>query len=438
MNKFKLLKRVLRLSIFLLAALSSFLIACGGDYDSIKSTYIITFNANGGIGGPGSVEAVYGEEMPDLSLETKPTNGTCFFGGYFDAQIDGVMYYTPDLTSARTWDKNKDEVLYAHWTPAPQATIVFNSNFGNYEIRTQIAELNASISLETNTFTRTGYTFLGWSLSSIATTETYLDGANYTVTASSVTLYAIWAGDAYAVTFNANEGTGGPTTIEVTFGQPMPNLSGQTAPTREGLYFAGYFDAQIDGTMYYNASLTSVRTWYKANNAILYAQWRVEREYQIGDIGPSGGIIFYVSATGFTVTGYGTAYYLEAAPADMEITLAWALGDFANTLIGGIGTAIGSGRDNTDRILAVVPTAPAALACRNYTGGGKTDWFLPSRDELNQLCERRHVYGSFTNEWYWSSSEDNSDSTWAQSFGCDCSYSYLKYSMGMVRAIRAF
>ena len=46
-------------------------------------------------------------------------------------------------------------------------------------------------------------------------------------------------------------------------------------------------------------------------------------EYAVGDTGPGGGIIFYVSIAGFTVTGTGsfTAHYLEAAPVNIATTL---------------------------------------------------------------------------------------------------------------------
>ena len=162
------------------------------------------------------------------------------------------------------------------------------------------------------------------------------------------------------------------------------------------------------------------------------------KNYEVGDKGPGGGIIFYVNKAGFTVEGYGTARYLEAAPADM--------GEFAwgghGTSIGGTGTGIGSGRNNTDRILAKVPGAPAALACKNYTGGGKTDWFFPSKDELKELYLKKHLVGGLGNNYYyyWSSSEGNSHSAWYQDFdsGTQYGYNFNKGSSFLVRAVRAF
>ncbi|MCL2155589.1 MAG: InlB B-repeat-containing protein, partial [Leptospirales bacterium] len=247
---------------------------------------------------------------------------------------------------------------------------------------------------------------------------------------------AISGGNTYTITFDANDGgSGGPTSVKVEYEQPMPDLSGQTLPTRAGVrhVFTGYFDAQTGGTKYYNNNLTSARDWDKESDATLYAQWAMD--YEIGDVGPGGGIIFYVSEAGFTVTNYGTAHYLEAAPADMAEWLEW---DEYGTLIDGTGRGIGSGRDNTDHILNIVPTAPAALACRNYTGGGKTDWFLPSLDELNELYVQKDIVGGFTYDFYWSSSEYYSVYAYDQLFGTGVQSNYYKGETYSVRAVRAF
>ena len=40
-----------------------------------------------------------------------------------------------------------------------------------------------------------------------------------------------------------------------------------------------------------------------------------------------------------------------------------------------------------------------------YNGGGKTDWYLPSKDELNELFLKRASVGAFGADWYHSSSE---------------------------------
>ena len=121
-----------------------------------------------------------------------------------------------------------------------------------------------------------------------------------------------------------------------------------------------------------------------------FKEGEVKFEYNIGDIGPGGGRIFYHDPGGFTVqagpsgewSAY-TAHYLEAAPADLG-SLEWQTGIAMD--IPGTETALGAGRRNTALILSPSGiTAPAAQACRDYSGGGQTDWFLPSAAELAEL-----------------------------------------------------
>jgi len=163
--------------------------------------------------------------------------------------------------------------------------------------------------------------------------------------------------------------------------------------------------------------------------------------YAIGDTGPGGGIVFYVDLNGFTMTDTGeTAYYLEAAPENMPRTLAWASSRLTSTSIPGTGIAIGTGRQNTALILAIDANAPAALACRNYSNNGLTDWFLPSRDELNQLYRNRASVGNLGTSWFWSSSQGNNNHLAAliQNFGGGNQLGSFKDYEYLVRAVRAF
>jgi hypothetical protein len=79
--------------------------------------------------------------------------------------------------------------------------------------------------------------------------------------------------------------------------------------------------------------------------------------------------------------------------------------------------------------------------CANYKGGNYGDWYLPSKYELNLLYSQKNVVGSFANDYYWSSSEDDTDTdfAWLQSFEDGTQDSFLKYyPIYNVRAIRAF
>jgi|GEM_PF-2435354 len=128
--------------------------------------------------------------------------------------------------------------------------------------------------------------------------------------------------------------------------------------------------------------------------------------YKIGGTGPAGGIIFYDK--GNDSNGWR---YLEAA-VNFDITSSHAWGYFFKDI--GTQTTIGTGRENT-RLMLAAGTAPAAQACVDFRGGGKNDWFLPSKDELNELYKQRNYFEN-TRLSFWSSSQGNEYNAWNQNF----------------------
>ena len=169
--------------------------------------------------------------------------------------------------------------------------------------------------------------------------------------------------------------------------------------------------------------------------------------FNIGDKGPGGGIIFYRRNGGFTFvradgSGNDIAHYLEVSPVDISLALRWSTQSspeepFIN--IPNTKTAIGTGRRNTYLILALDATAPAALACRNYLNNGKSDWFLPSKDELNQLYMNRNTVGIPSNIIrYWSSSQFHNSHAWSHQFVDGRQMVFFKSNPSSVRAVRAF
>jgi hypothetical protein len=171
--------------------------------------------------------------------------------------------------------------------------------------------------------------------------------------------------------------------------------------------------------------------------------------FSLGGAGPGGGKVFYYNAEGFTVEGYGnpeddgyfttyTAHYLEAAPVGSG-QLAWASSGFLTTNILGTASALGTGRKNTALILATDANAPAAKACKVLTTGGKTDWFLPSSDELDLLYNNRFHVGNLGNANYYCSTQSGASSVAFLIFQLeDLWRSANKSDTNYVRAIRAF
>ena len=142
-----------------------------------------------------------------------------------------------------------------------------------------------------------------------------------------------------------------------------------------------------------------------------------------------GGIIAYLDATG--------KHGLIAAPEDQSPGIRWYNGTYIAT--GATGTTIGTGKDNTATIIEKQgPGNYAAQICRNLTLNGYSDWFLPSKDELNELYKNKELIGGFADEWYWSSSEVSNGIVWLQSFINGAQSNVYKNVTHRVRAVRAF
>jgi hypothetical protein len=151
----------------------------------------------------------------------------------------------------------------------------------------------------------------------------------------------------------------------------------------------------------------------------------------------SGGKLAYILQP--TDPGYDPCevHGLIAAPSDL-ISSKWGCYD---TFIGGTSTALGTGAANTGAIVAGCNTAGiAARRCYGLELNGYSDWFLPSKDELNKLYQNRSLIGGFVEDGlpYWSSFEYDSGRAGFQNFMNGIQYYADKSWTGRVRAVRAF
>jgi|TARA_B110000240_G_scaffold83459_1_gene95082 hypothetical protein len=187
---------------------------------------------------------------------------------------------------------------------------------------------------------------------------------------------------------------------------------------------------QTDGTAgfyYYNGS-----SWTTLGAA-------TSPTYNIGEV-VNGGVVFYIFAPGDTGYVSGQTHGLVAAFSDVA-TAEWGCYEQS---IGGTSSAVGTGAANTTAIVSgCSESAIAAKICADLTLGGYTDWFLPSKDELNQMYINKttlEAVSGFTalSNYYWSSTEYDSLSAWAQVFYDGGQGLDGKHYTGFVRAVRAF
>lgn len=161
-----------------------------------------------------------------------------------------------------------------------------------------------------------------------------------------------------------------------------------------------------------------------------------------------GGIVFFVDSTG----QHGLMASLDNLNGGNEVEWSNMHADSSGAY------SMTNGSVNTDSII-VNSTTSAAKLCRDYTGGGHSNWYLPSNRELVLLCSQDILIDQildndgnpatkgfiqetnqllFTNAVYWSSTDDGSTNAWLFNIAQDYCIPNPKELVGRVRAIRAF
>ncbi|MEO7311488.1 MAG: DUF1566 domain-containing protein [Chitinophagaceae bacterium] len=126
--------------------------------------------------------------------------------------------------------------------------------------------------------------------------------------------------------------------------------------------------------------------------------------------GYQGGIIAYFFQAGDPGYLAGQTHGLIAPPTDQSAAVQWS----ANAISNATATALGQGNNNTTEMYFQGNSSTLAGGiCYDLVYGGYSDWFLPSRDELNKLYLNRNAIGGFTvNTTYWSSSAYSNTTIW--------------------------
>ena len=244
-------------------------------------------------------------------------------------------------------------------------TVTFNSSGGSAPNPSSKAFTYGSLP----SVSKAGFKFDGWFTA--ATGGTKVESTTQVTNGSNHTLFAHWTAISITLTFNANGGGApSPASKAVTNGSAYGTLP---AVSKTGFRFDGWFTAATGGTKVEQATKVT-----NAGNHTLYAHWTAvsapvpplnpsNKTISIGDIGPGGGIVFSIEGGRF----------LECSSGEIGSKVTWN---------------------------------EAVQAVRNFRGGGKTDWRLPTKDEMDKLYNNLHIrkQGGFkfnSTDAYWSSSE---------------------------------
>lgn len=147
-----------------------------------------------------------------------------------------------------------------------------------------------------------------------------------------------------------------------------------------------------------------------------------------------GGKIFYLTPGTNGKKGY------IAAEVDTAESVFWSrLSDYPSYTTGATGTAIGTGKTNTAKMLALAASAgQAARFANELVIDGFSDFFIPSRDEAVEMYKRRFEIGGLGTKDYWTSTELAWNKARAISMGRGSTFSNTKNNRCYLRAIREF
>jgi uncharacterized repeat protein (TIGR02543 family) len=314
------------------------------------------------------------------------------------------------------------------------------------------------------------------------------------VPSAEIDVYAKWSSDTVH-TIIYNSGRGSAVATQCVTGSDLVNFSDFTLdtnskslppnPSKRCYAFAGWWTGQYGTGESFNANtIVDGNKRDEEGNLIdgdtqtpetepvyegkitVYANWTwtggaEPSPYSIGDYGPSCvGKVFYVTDGGLHGLEMAPPGWYNWYAENPDPSFSWIDGDpvvddygyeyqiIQQTRNGNTLTEIGTGMANSQAIMAQDGAGGtedkdyAAKISINYNGGGFDDWFLPSKDELQQLFANRDVKrpGGFADLRYWSSSEYELGTFdgWSQNFTNGKQHGTYKASELNVRPVRAF
>ena len=233
--------------------------------------YSVALDGNTGIGGIGMFNAQYDESF-DLPENYFIKTGYTFIG--WAASPEGeVLYGNKENVSNLTSDFNGSVTLYAAWQ-ANTFTVTFDANTAEGEMADMDVVYDSGAVLPQCGFTRTGYTFIGWSLTADGAeilTDAQFDNLK-TEEGDTVTVYAVWSENSYTLNFDMNGGEGEKIPATVYDYEETVELP-KNVFTKTGYILAGWSLTRGGELVYANGETVQHLASENNGSVTLYAVW---------------------------------------------------------------------------------------------------------------------------------------------------------------------
>ncbi|WP_315602350.1 InlB B-repeat-containing protein [Treponema socranskii] len=258
-------------------AAQAFFTSCNGDVgsDSGPTHYTVTFYKNYEGADPASF-SFYCEEGKFSTLPTQLRKGYKFLGWAKTADATA-----PEYAGGGSVKVESNLAFYALWQKVESFKVTFDAGFikdGDSAAETKIQTVNVSSSsekftLDKNTFTKAGSTFIGWNKYASGTVAQYTDKASISIY-TDTRLYAVWKDD-IVLTFNANGGIDSDFTKKIAYDTASSSYK-FTVPestfAKTGYVFIGWGNSASSKDASYKAGESASASESKT----LYAIWAKE------------------------------------------------------------------------------------------------------------------------------------------------------------------
>ena len=220
----------------------------------VVGTYTITFDSNGGSAVTPIASITSGTTITAPTAPTK--SGNTFVGWYKESGLTTTWNFATDTVTA-------DKTLYAKWTVNTYQITFHGNGSDSGSMTNQTLTYGTPTAITSNAFSKTGYTFAGWSITSGVATVSYFNSASYSIGTANADLYAQWTINTYTVSYNVDGGS----TIADTSANYNALISAPIPPTKSGYTFDKWYKSDL--TTAWNFGSDTITA-----NTTLYAKWK--------------------------------------------------------------------------------------------------------------------------------------------------------------------